>query len=469
MTWGQVSRFNSRVVLMAGVAATMMWAAPAMAQERQRYSIPSGDAAQTVQRLAVQSGVQVMVPDADLAGIRTNAINGNYTPVEALRLMLANKGLEVVRNANGAVVIRRAAARPQASVGSETTGEDIIVTGSRIRRPGYDTLEATVVTDAEEFRRRGYTNVIDALNDTPGFVPSEVNTIGSDQRSLTAGQNFADFFGLGSRRTLTLVNGRRFVSSNTISGAGGSTTPGGQVDLNLIPAGLIERVETIAIGGAPVYGADAISGTVNVILRDDFEGVELTGQVGLTEKGDAPSYTLRGLAGTNFAGGRGNIALGVEYNRQDGLLKSARTGRTYMLPDPDGDPAPNQYARDLVYDYMTDGGLPFTTSLGRIVDAQGTPLQFSNGQLVPYIQGTQLSGPIFDGGDGFRFADHQSLLSPTERVIVSGLGHFDISSSVTLFAEGSYARSTGYELSELSVAVSPIFNTVLPVQMSNPF
>jgi outer membrane receptor protein involved in Fe transport len=454
------------MALMTGVAAAMLWAAPAMAQERQRYTIPAGDAATAVQRLAIQSGVQVMVPDTDLSGVTTNPVSGSFTPVEALRRMLAGKGLDVVQNGD-AVVIRRRGRGVQAA--TEIADEEIVVTGSRIRRPGYDTLEATIVSDAEEFRRRGYTNVIDALNDTPGFVPSEVNAIGSDQRSLTAGQNFADFFGLGSQRTLTLVNGRRFVSSNTISGAGGSTTPGGQVDLNLIPAGLIERVETVAIGGAPIYGADAISGTVNIILRDDFDGLQLTAQTGITEKGDAPSYTLRGLAGVNFADDRGNVALGVEYNRQDGLLKSARTGRTFMFPDPDGSPATNLYIRDLVYDYMTDGGLPFTTSLGRIVDAQGTPLQFSNGELVPYVQGTQISGPIFDGGDGFRFADHQSLLSPTERIIVSGLGHFDISSSVTLFAEGSYARSTGRELSELSVAVSPVFNTVLPVPLTNPF
>src|SRR3546814_5961171 len=119
--WGQSSRWNKRTALMAGVAATMLWAAPAIAQDRQRYSIPSGDAAQTVQRLAVQSGVQVMVPDSDLSGVKTNAVNGSYTPIEALRLMLANKGPEVVQNANGAVVIRRAANRPQANVGAETT------------------------------------------------------------------------------------------------------------------------------------------------------------------------------------------------------------------------------------------------------------------------------------------------------------------------------------------------------------
>src|SRR3546814_17859404 len=108
MKWGQVSRVNSRTALMAGIAATMMWAAPAAAQERQSYTIPSGDAAQTVQRLAVQSGVQVMVPDDDLAGIKTNAVNGSYKAVEALRLMLAKKGLIVVARHKRAVVMRRA-------------------------------------------------------------------------------------------------------------------------------------------------------------------------------------------------------------------------------------------------------------------------------------------------------------------------------------------------------------------------
>src|SRR3546814_12681368 len=82
-------RKHLRALLMAGVAAAMCWTAPAVAQERQRYAIPSGDAVAAVQRLAVQSGVQVMVPQSDLKGITTNDINGSYTPVEALRHMLA--------------------------------------------------------------------------------------------------------------------------------------------------------------------------------------------------------------------------------------------------------------------------------------------------------------------------------------------------------------------------------------------
>src|SRR3546814_20483662 len=88
---------------------------------------------------------------------------------------------------------------------------------------------------------------------------------------------------IGLQRTLTLVNGRRFVSANSAASVGNSSA-GSQVDLNLIPAGLVDRVETIAIGGAPIYGSDAIAGTVNIILKDDFDGVQLSGLAGINEK-----------------------------------------------------------------------------------------------------------------------------------------------------------------------------------------
>src|SRR3546814_16570770 len=91
--------------------------------------------------------------------------------------MLANKGLEVVQNANGAVVIRRAANRPQANAGAETTGEDIIVTGSRIERAGFDTLQPAMVADAKELERRGYVNAAPALGAPPLFGASDSSDV----------------------------------------------------------------------------------------------------------------------------------------------------------------------------------------------------------------------------------------------------------------------------------------------------
>src|SRR5205807_1909426 len=142
-----------------------------------------------------------------------------------------------------------------------------------------------------------------------------------------------DLFGLGSQRTLTLVNGRRFVSSNTVS-AGSGTNPGEQVDLNVIPVGLIDRVETIAIGGAPVYGSDAIAGTVNIILKKNFQGAQVDLQYGNSEHGGTQGYTARALLGTNFADNRGNVTFTMEYNKQDGTNLASRSGFPYDVPNP---------------------------------------------------------------------------------------------------------------------------------------
>ena len=514
MRWGQLSRFNSRTVLMAGVAATMLCAAPAMAQDRQRYSIPSGDAAQTVQRLAVQSGVQVMVPDADLSGIKTNAVNGNYTPVEALRLMLANKGLEVVRNANGAVVIRRAANRPQASAGTETTGEEIIVTGSRIERAGFDTLQPAMVEDSREIERRGFVNVAQALEANPLFGTSDSSAVGGNQAINGTGQRFVNMFSLGSQRTLTLVNGRRFVSANSAA-ASGNASAGSQVDLNLIPAGLVDRVETIAIGGAPIYGSDAIAGTVNVILKNNFDGLQISSLAGINEDGDSHQYAIRGLAGTNFSEGRGNIVVGLEYTKQSGLLYGDRFGGfRNTIPNPDnvnstdGIPALS-VLDDYRFAVFTEGGLPYFDSgaaglLGvdgpgvslpgfgiapngnYIFDAQGRPLQFGvNGELVPYNVGTVVSDILASaglgalgvfplatsGGDGFSLADNTSLLTPTDRVLGNLLAHFDVTPNVRVFFEGAYAHSKVVRLSDLTSVAAPglIGGPKLTFSVDNPF
>jgi iron complex outermembrane receptor protein len=487
---------NKRAVragLMAGVAAAILFATPAAAQARQRFNLSAGDAAQRVQTLAIQSRVQVIAPNADLAGVTTRPVNGEYTPAEALRLMLAGSGLEATPGTGNTLVIRRAAQGvalaadlPSEGQGSEAgvglaqeeADREIVVTGSRIRRPGFDTLEATLVTDREQFERRAFTNVSQALEETPGFVPSGVNPVGTGQGTFNAGQSFADFFGLGSQRTLTLVNGRRFVSSSTVAGSGSSAAPGQQVDLNLIPAGLVERVETIAIGGAPVYGSDAIAGTVNVILRDDFEGLRLTGQYGITEEGDGQGYTLRALGGLNFAEGRGNIAVGIEYNQQDGLRLSERTGSYVNLPNPTGGPPSNIVATDLVFGTFTPGGLPYNPGTFQpITDAAGNPLQFGvGGRLIPFVQGEPIYpiGSTFslfsNGGDGLRRSDIQTLLAPTERLLVSAIGHYDITPSVRFFTEATYGHSRGEELAELAAAADLYqFGTFIPISADNAF
>lgn len=497
---------NKRAVragLMAGVAAAILFSTPAIAQERQRFNLPAGSAAQRVQTLAIQSRVQIIAPNEHLEGIQTRAVNGDYTPLEALRQMLAGTGLEAVPGNGNAVVVRRASAGvaladdlPSEGQGSEAAAPEpepdpeILVTGTRIARTGVDTIQAATVTDSAEIERRGYTNLIQALQDTPGFAPASNSPLQTSQGNLSIAQSYSNFFGLGSQRTLTLVNGRRFVSSNTASGIGGSAAPGSQVDVNLIPVKLTERIETVAIGGAPVYGSDAIAGTVNFILRRDYEGLELDAQASLSERGDAANYTFQGLFGRNLFDGRLNVVIAGEYSRQEGMLLSERFPEFLTLVssgDTDrtnGIPALTVIQQRIAI--LTEAGLPYRSGAlptdatyftldGRTVANGGTRVQFApDGTLVPFTPGANYignSGGAFrNGGDGVNPANHALLLSPNERIVGNLLTNFDVTPGLNLFFEGSYAHTEGTKLSDLfQFASAGLGGPLVQIRADNAF
>ena len=486
-------RGGAKGVLLAGAAMVSCGVAnaatPAQAQTARQYSVPSSDAGDAVQAVAQQSGLQVIAPNADLRGVRTKAINGNFTAIEALRRMFADTGLEVIESGDGTVTIRRGAIS-QADNDATPPASDVVVTGSRIRRTGFDTVQAATVTDAAEIERRGYTNVIQALQDTPGFAPASNSPLQSTQSNLAIGQSFSNFFGLGSQRTLTLVNGRRFVSSNTASGAGGVGEAGSQVDVNLIPVKLTERIETVAIGGAPIYGSDAIAGTVNFILRRDFSGLELDAQASVSERGDAANQTVQALFGRNFLDGRGNIVVSAEYSRQEGMKQTNRFPQTLALA-PSGDTdRTNGISAQTIIDQriavVTEGGLPYRAGAiptdatyftldGRSVAAGGTRVQFGpDGSLVPFNLGARFigdSGGAFrSGGDGVNPADTRLLLAPNERMVFNLLSNFDVTPGINLFFEGSYARTSGTKLSDLfQFASAGLGGPLLTIAADNPF
>ena len=196
--------------------------------------------------------------------------------------------------------------------------ERVTVTGSRVVRAGFDTLEPATVVTRDRIEQQGITNIADALR-IPGFGVGV--TPDGGQSSYGVGVNFANRLGLGTARTLTLINGRRVVSSNTPS-IFGPASPGSQVDLNIVPVQMVERVENLTIGGAPTYGADAIAGVVNVITRRNFEGLEVTSTVGQTQRKDADRFNLSSLWGRNFAGNAGNMMFAYTFDKQAGALES---------------------------------------------------------------------------------------------------------------------------------------------------
>lgn len=170
-----------------------------------------------------------------------------------------------------------------AAEGEEEVLETVVVTGSRIARPNLPppTVPVTSVT-ADDIFSTGDLAVGDLLNDLPALRSTFAQS--NSQRFLgTTGLNLLDLRGLGTQRTLVLVNGRRHVGADILSNA---VSP----DTNTFPSDLIERVDVVTGGSSAVYGSDAIAGVVNFVLKRDFEGVQFRGQGGESKYGDATNY-----------------------------------------------------------------------------------------------------------------------------------------------------------------------------------
>jgi iron complex outermembrane receptor protein len=341
---------------------------------------------------------------------------------------------------------------------------DVVVTGSRIARPELATVQPTQIIGAQQIESRGYTNITNALQELPSFGPPGNSGVGA-QSSLGPSQSFVDFFSLGTQRTLTLVNGRRFVSSNT-SSIFGPVSAGSQVDLNNIPVTLVDRIDVVAVGGAPIYGSDAIAGTVNIILKKNFEGLNLGGEYGISERGDGPDRRANILVGKNFADGRGNIVLSGEYNSVEGFTALARDvtypGLFFGTPPTRGTFARVLYP-DQRYTAFTAGGVPFTAddvfaADSGIKNAAGQALQFGqDGNLVPIDFGNVLrQGYISSGGNGFSTTGTANLLTNSERYVATALANYAFSDHLHFFGEGWYTHNSGTNITD-----QPNYNTGL--------
>ncbi len=336
---------------------------------------------------------------------------------------------------------------------------EIVVTGSRIPRAGFDTLQPAQVVSAQTLSDRSFANAADALNELSAFGVAGSNNTGQ-QSGSTVGQQFVNLYGLGAQRTLVLVNGRRFVSGNAPTPAGtfGGAPPGQEVDLNTIPTGLIDHIEVLSVGGAPIYGADAIGGTVNVILKDKFQGFQLEGQYGISRYGDGQTWVGRALAGANFGDNRGNVTVAVEYTSQDGLtyLNRPRTlpyatqqpsdactvlgfGACYVpnatVPSifPGGIPAIN--------DGLANQGSPSYPNA--IHNAAGQVVAFApDGTLQPVNLGIQNNGLVFgSGGDGDNLAGQSSFIAPINRLLIDTMAHYDVTDHVRVYFETQFSKS----------------------------
>jgi len=366
---------------------------------------------------------------------------------------------------------------PKAAPAEDTSLQEVVVTGSRIARPEFDNLEPTATVDSKTFDQRGYLDVAQALNELPAFGVSP-SSAANTQAGFGIAQSFVDLYGLGSQRTLTLVNGRRFVSSstaslnnaNTNSAVGGN---GSQVDLNVIPTKLIDHVDAISVGGAPIYGADAISGAVNIILKKDYQGLDVDAQVGASGQGDAWNYRARVLGGQNLFDGRANVTVVAEFTKTDGLVGTSRpvysSDLGFLAPATPGPfksvltpansvPAVNFGGVPLVDDTLLAPAIGLTGNLVGVTNGAGQTLTFGpTGTLIPYNTGKNTGNPIFaSGGDGLRLSTVSNLLSPTERINIDSLMHYQLTDRINVFGEGYFSETHATNLIS-----QPAYNTNL--------
>ncbi|MBT1452214.1 TonB-dependent receptor [Glaciecola sp. XM2] len=353
--------------------------------------------------------------------------------------------------------------------------EKIKVTGSRIGRSELSENSPVFTFDADELNVRGFTNVADLLVQSPLFGGNQTPLGG--QNGFTAGQNNVNLFDLGTQRTLTLVNGRRLVTG-TSAALGGS-----QVDLNTIPAALVERIEIVPLTGAAIYGADAIAGTVNIILKDDYEGFEITAQYGDNDNTNARSFQVSTLGGGNFADGRGNIVFGLEYTDDAGLLQCEQRflcegsndldNALGRYVDLNGDGRPDDTNGDGVidagdrtsvqlsypdlqlqlfteYGAVTPGGgfLP-DRGLGRFPD--GNFYEFTeNGDIQTCQPGQAVVRNLITQGAGTCSDDFfdsvNQIRSPVTRFNTFSAFSFDITDDITFKQDLLYANTEGSEL-----------------------
>ncbi len=269
------------------------------------------------------------------------------------RRPFAARGI-VVTTAASVIALLATMPAPARAAEPQTTQEpveEIVITGSRIVRDGYEAPTPVTVVGVEQLQDAGKTNLADTLNEMPSFTGSTTTTNAVASNSGKAGGNNLNLRGLGINRTLVLFDGRRYVPEFV----------DGSVDINLFPDALISRVDVVTGGASAVYGSDALAGVVNFVLDTNFTGVKGSVQGGVSGHGDDRQYKLQLAAGTTFAGDRGHFLIEGDLVHEDELLGTARdwnmTGYV-RIPNPAFTATNGQPAQIISYNVGLNSGYP---------------------------------------------------------------------------------------------------------------
>jgi iron complex outermembrane receptor protein len=331
--------------------------------------------------LAVFSGKNIMVIH-ETTTTTANLFRGNAFRQRALTTVSAIALLAAVSVTSSQPV------HAQEQTAQNVQLEEIIVTGSRVLRDGFEAPTPLTVISIEELQASAPENIADFVNELPSVMGSEMPS--NSQTSISSGAsgiNSLDLRSMGSDRTLVLLDGQRSVASRL----------NGVTNVNNFPQMLIERVDVVTGGASAAYGSDAVSGVVNFVLDKDFTGFKGSVEGGVTSYGDNRNFKVSTAYGTPFSDGRGHFLFSGEVSAKAGILHSDRPwnreGWTIMnnpnYTKTNGQPERLRLPR-VGLSLATPGGIITRGPLrGTAFGQGGTPYQFNYGHLVkdPYMQG----------------------------------------------------------------------------------
>jgi len=363
----------------------------------------------------------------------------------------------------GAVAAMAIPAAANAQQVEETTQvSEIVVTGSRIARQDYKSSSPIVTVDAEDFQATGSVTIDSLMNDMPQFVPS-IN--GTSNNPSNGGQANLNLRGLGTSRTLVLMNGRRVVPSNA----------SGVVDINILPTALIKNVEVISGGASAAYGSDALAGVANFILNESFEGVQIDAQYGETDRSDGITESYSVTLGGNFDDDRGNMVLSIgrstraqiynaarEFSQVSGASGATPLGSTVFdsnnLPD-----------LALLRAYFNSSTLTNTGAFG--FNNDGTVFSHAGALNFKSPGGITYDGFLSPGADYvYNTGALNSLQLPLERWNVYAGGRYKVNDNIEVYGNALFTEYTGtQELAATPAQNNPTGGTGFRIPSTNPF
>jgi len=298
-------------------------------------------------------------------------------------------------------------------IGGRGAVEEIVVTGSRIKRRDFNSPSPITTIDRDAIAASNEATLEGLLNEMPQVTPH----FGRGSNNPGSGKSHINLRGLGPGRTLIMLNARRFAPSGV----------GNNVDINNIPQALIDRVEVITGGASTVYGSDALAGVVNFVTRDDFDGFNVEASYSVTEEGDAAATDVNLAWGKNFGGGRGNVTLFGGYYEREELFAGDR-----------------EFTRYAWQERWDDGSLVLGGSSGTPEGAIFFP-QYDLGSGPNPITFNPDGTPRVwtDPDDRYNWQPVNYLQVPLERYSAGVFANYELDSGFEVYLESTYADNDG--------------------------